>query len=328
MKAIWNWIVEKSKKSRQQGAALIVTLLVMLVLVLLALSIALQSQTEYQIAVNEQDSFIALSMAEAVMDRLNRAVRDYMTPFPSPTDLTPFLAGPNGTYPDTTDDGIPRITGINGAFTEITTITSETSITPLKNLNFTQERNTAIIVSKDFGDGSGAAKYLAFRMGMDSENPPSGNWDGPRAIVYVRMDDNYDGAPSAGSPNLPDNDFRMRARIIAEYPYATNSDETLRTPTRGLAVRKLVANFAPAGHVAIRTDGDLEISGSLELCGECGGAHANETIDVGSAPYSCSDVSATTGILDTDSANLMSPVQLTGEVYIPVINPYNDRFVP
>ena len=50
---------------KEEGAALIVTLLVMLVLVLLGLSLLLQSDTEHAIAMNDQDANEALHYAEA-----------------------------------------------------------------------------------------------------------------------------------------------------------------------------------------------------------------------------------------------------------------------
>lgn len=104
-------------------------------------------------------------------------------------------------------------------------------------------------------------------------------WDGPRGHVYVRLEDNHDADVSM----VEDRDFRMQLSVIADYPIYVDAGG-VQQPTnlnqRGTARRRLFGRFEPAGRTAIRTDGDLNISGSLEVCGACGGVHSNENLVV------------------------------------------------
>ena len=96
--------LSKFWRSEHRGVALIVALLVMLVLVLLALSLVLQSQTEYVIAINENDSLAALSHAEAGLEWTGRKVKEYLSASPQPPDFDDLLNGPNNG--DTVDDNL------------------------------------------------------------------------------------------------------------------------------------------------------------------------------------------------------------------------------
>src|SRR3990170_9053734 len=89
-------IVSKCFTERQEGVALIVSLLVMLALVLLALSLLLQSSTEQLVAVNEEDSTRALGYAETGLDLVNRIVKTFSQQLPAPSNLSDLLDGAAG----------------------------------------------------------------------------------------------------------------------------------------------------------------------------------------------------------------------------------------
>ena len=313
MKRIQQLLSSFKNRKRQEGVALIVTLLIMLVLVLLALSIAMQSQSEYLIAVNEQDSISALSYGESALEWVNQEVIDYVST--GPPNLTEILDGINDA--DNTDDFMPELAGL----------TLNTALV-LDDLDESNEQTTAVIKSIDW-DGAGTAygseNFLAFRLGQDTDLDTV--WDGPRAEVMIRVMDNYD-------PGLDavDTDNRIRALVAVDYPVFVDDDgDKLPGPRapRGTARRKLIGRFAPGGNVAIRTDGDLEINGSLEVCGACGGVHANETILIDGSVVTCGEATGTTGIdVPSAQAEIRGGAGLTGEVFIPVINPYDDLYVP
>src|SRR5688572_5808129 len=301
---------------KQEGVALIVTLLIMLVLVLLALSIAMQSQSEYLIAINEQDSIAALSHGESALQWVNRAVIDYVQT--GPTNLTEILDGYNDG--DATDDFMPELGGL----------TLNTGLA-LNGLDESNEQNTAVVEQQDWDGPTATAhameNYLAFRLGQSTDGDEI--WDGPRAEVYVRVVDNYDDGTVL---NAADTDNRIRTLVIVDYPVFVDDDGDRLAPARaprGTARRKLIGRFAPGGNVAIRTDGDLEINGALEVCGECGGVHANETIRIDGSVVTCGEATGTTGIDAVSAeAEIRGGAGLTGRVFIPVINPYDDLYVP
>src|SRR3990172_1826248 len=99
-------ILEKARpiKGEQKGVALIVSLLVLMILVLLGLSLVLQSQTEYVLAVNENDSFAALSYGESALEWSERRIKDLSA---GEIDLDNVLEGPDD-IPDVvlTDDNL------------------------------------------------------------------------------------------------------------------------------------------------------------------------------------------------------------------------------
>lgn len=291
-------IRKKWKSRKDRGAAMIITLMVMLILVLLALALVQQSQTEYLIARNEEDAQVALDFAEAGLDWADRKISDYLRQPVAPPDLDDILNGPDNA--STTDDFLFGF----GDFAA----SDENDFTSAN------ESGRSAIVNRDFGFGDGSQKYEVFRMGSGDK----------RALVYVRSDDNYDTAM-----DTDDTDFRMRVRSVAEYPIFVKSDGTVQSGEvlRGTAVRRLIGSFEPAGHVAIRTDGDLDIHGSLEICGECGGAHANGNLDLGDGDY-CAEVTATASIDVGDASGARGGAGLAGPVFIPKINPYDDRYVP
>lgn len=315
--------------SKRQGAALVVSLMVTLVLVLLSLALVMQSSTEYVIAVNESDAFAALSYGEATLDWVNRRVIDYAQQVTPPTDLDDLLDGPGA---GTGDDFLIDLSGGTGR-TLNTAMDLEDLDTACGAGNTTCEREWSVKESLDW-DGDGTNEdFEAFRIGRDPDG--DGDWDGPRAEVYVRFIDNFDNTTVI---DTDDTDFRARVLIVVDYPIFLKSDGTRDggpSAPRGAARRRLVGRFAPAGNVAIRTDGDLEISGSLEVCGECGGVHANQNLNIGSATdddsqlVTCAEATSTEGLSQqSDATDIRGGIGITGEVYIPVINPYDNRYVP
>jgi hypothetical protein len=75
----------------------------------------------------------------------------------------------------------------------------------------------------------------------------------------------------------------------------------------------------------------MDFHGSMQLCGECGSAHANGLMDVGNAGDSnlkvCGEATGTGGFIN-DGGSVVGDKGLAGEIYIPVINPYDEIYVP
>ncbi|MCI0605028.1 hypothetical protein L0156_18740 [bacterium] len=298
----------KILKRKQQGAALIITLMVMLVVVLISLSLIIQSNTEHLISINEQDSFKALSDAEGVVEWANREVRTYVLAF-RPVDLDTILDGalnPSGAdyyvgFKPFMDTGLGKA-GLTDA-NEETTSTQDTYQ---------------------------STQWEVFRLGVDEDG--DGNYDGNvRTIVYAKLFDNYEPDP----PDKNDNDQRMRLEVRTLYPVYIDLDnngaEVSTLATRGTSERHLVARFGPTGAKAIRTDGSIEFHGSLDVCGECGSSHANGTLTWGSDPSNtleiCGEATGTEGFV-YNSGTIVGDKGLSGEIYIPVINPYDEIYVP
>src|SRR3990172_7044254 len=86
---------------KNQGAALVIALLVVMSLVLLGLSILLQSNTEHMIAVNERDATSAMFDAEAAL-QLAKGVLS------ASSDINSLFLGPDGASLSP-DDGIMQI---------------------------------------------------------------------------------------------------------------------------------------------------------------------------------------------------------------------------
>lgn len=294
MKKLW-------KGLRQEGMALMLTLIVMLLLTLLALSLVLQSNTEHLISQNEQDAFQALSFAEAALDQSNRIIKNYVATRPYPDDLDFILAG------NLVSPARPNILGLR-AFDE--------TLGPA-DLDTSNEATVSVLETIN------GKQYEVFRMGDTS---------GPRALLKVRVEDNYD--DGGGVQNTDDTDFRVRVHIISEYPVFTRSDGTEFTSNvevRPRARRDLIGRFAPSGQYAIRTDGDLEIWGSTQLCGECGSAHANGAMraarNAGDTISVCGEATGT-GDFEQNGGTIFGDQGLSPEIFIPIINPYHPDFVP
>jgi hypothetical protein len=305
--------------TKQEGAALIVSLLVLLVLVLLGLSLMLQSGSDYVQAVNENDAMEALSYGESALDWGGRLVKDYAgTGAP---DLTELLNGPDNV--STADDNLIGFRTISTTLALADLRSTCTSPAPPE-----CEQTTSVIFNFDWNNDGTDETYEAFRVGRDENG--DGTWDGPRSIVYVRIEDNYD-EDGVDQP-LVDQDFKARIKVMSDYPIFVDSDgaaEDVRVAARGVARRRIIGKFQPMEGIAIRTDGDFIGNGSPRLCGACGGVHANDDMDIiGGDVKICADATAS----DVYSQNANPPIRgETGwkeEQFIPIINPYDPLYVP
>ena len=304
-------IATRVRQRKQPGVALVITLMIMLTLVLISLSLVVQSNTEHLISQNEQDSFKALADAEGVIDFANREIKEWV--FANrPFDLDQILQG-----------------ALNSA--------NEDYMVGFKNvLDTTKNRSTLTNANEETTSGiadlyNNGEMWEVFRLGVDEDG--DGFYDGNiRTVVYARLFDNFD----TGSPTVQDNndeDLRMRLEVRAIYPGHLNSSgaEVLTTASRGQSERHIVARFGPTGAKAVRTDGSMDFHGSMQLCGECGSAHANGVMDVGNSGDTnlkvCGEATGTGGF-SNDGGSVVGDKGLAGEIYIPVINPYDEIYVP
>ena len=299
----------KKVTSRNKGVALILTLFILLTLLLLGLALLMQTDTEHLIAVNEQDSLESFHHAEAGLSWTKREVLDvaHASGF---TNFSTLLKGPDNTAA-TTDDSLLGLKTID------TGIVGGTN-----GLLASNEVANSVIVTKDFGDGS--KTYEAFRLGIDEGN--DGDYDGPRALVYVRINDNYDDA--SGNDPLTDTDQIITASVVAEYPIFVDANGLYTPGTRTLARRHLTARFGVDQlQPAIITDRSINFNGNMKLCGECGGAHANVNMKADGTPIVCQNFTATGTY--TGNENVQGEEGGGYEaIDVPTINPYHDDFVP
>lgn len=208
----------KSILSHDKGAALIVSLLVMLALVLLGLAILLQSDTEYQTAKNEEEAAQALHYAEAGLEWGKREIIDFAdTAAFATSNFTDLLNGPD---PDLTVTLENNLLGLR-----------DLSETDTANFVTGNEKTASAIITRDFGNGS--LTYEAFRIGAD-QNGDATTWEGPRTLVYVRIDDNYDEYPATNNDQV-DTDMNISLTVVSEYPIFVNADGSPQTALRGLA---------------------------------------------------------------------------------------------
>ncbi len=314
--------VFKRLTKMEQGVALIVSLVIVLALVLLGLSLLMMSSTDQLVSVNEQDATRALGYAETGLDAVNRLVKHFAAASPAPASLTELLAGVDKVS-NNADDHYPNL----GVYASIGITATFRTLDTTKGITDFTTGNEQTLAGIGTVDG---VSYEVFRIGEDTDN--DGDWDGPRGHIYVRLDDNYD---SDADPEI-DTDFRMQVGVIADYPIYVNSGGVMQASNinqRGTARRRLFGRFEPAGRTAIRTDGDLTIAGDLEVCGACGGVHANENLIVGDDPGDalsvCQQASGTMSAeVVIGGTDVRGGVMTQGEVFIPVINPYDNRYVP
>ncbi len=293
-------------KAKQPGVALVITMMVMLTLVLISLSLVMQSNTEHLISQNEQDSFHALADAEWAVDFANRTIRTYVVTV-RPSDLDGVL---NGSVKPT---GMANILGFKNNF--------DPTMNRLEIDNDNEETVSGIDTLASFP----GLNWEVFRLGVDENN--DNRYDGNiRTVVYARVFDNYD--PVSADSN--DTDLRVRVEVRTIYPVFVDLDddasEDTTIATRGQSERHLVGRFSPVGSVAIRSDSDMNVHGSLELCGECGSAHANGTM-TWEGPSACGSVTGTEGFL-YDGGAILGDMGTQPEIYIPIVNPYNAIFRP
>jgi hypothetical protein len=322
LKKVWAAIFSKEK-----GSALVIALIVMLVLTLLGLSLLLQSNTEYVIAVNERDSTAALENAEGGLQLAKAVIIEKAIGAPN---LTNLLVGPDGT-PGTTDDGIISIRQVNPALTNSNQLNDDCSVGSLT-------CESAISVIEDIN----LKKYEVFRVGFDRDGSvPSGKsgWDGPRGLVYVRVEDNYDDEPALNDP-WSDKDKNIIAHVISRYPIQVGANGVYSGPSltanlriAGISTRELTGRFGTVStQPAIVTEGDMKLKGSIDVCGECGAVHADQTLTIGATDVDiCSNATSTATppvMNDGGTAQIGGTVGSGPFIPVPVANPFHANYVP
>ena len=131
---------------------------------------------------------------------------------------------------------------------------------------------------------------------------------------------------------LVDTDQTIRLTVVAEYPVFVNGAgvEQANSDSRGRATRMLRSTLAGGGSklAAMAVQGDLEISGSLDACGSCANVHTNNDAYRSSGGKICGNSTAAGSFSGSCTA-------VTGEcggsyptIAVPVINPYDDLYVP
>jgi|GEM_PF-1708308 len=301
------------------GVALVITMLVMLTLVLISLSLVMQSNTEHLISQNEQDSLHALSDAEGVVDYANREIRTYIVTV-RPTNLTAIL------------DGSAGLNSANRAYMVGFKNNLNTSIGRGGLTDANEENTSGIALTSDIDGMLGFDpddEWEVFRLGVDSDG--DGLYDGNvRTVVYARLYDDYDSSASPPVLDSTDTDLRMKLEVRTIYPVYVDPDnsgaETKTLAKRGQSERHLTARFGPLGSVAIRSDSDMNIQGSLDVCGECGSAHANGTM-TWNGPSACGSVTGTAGF-EYGGGSIRGDSGTQPEIYIPIINPYDSLYIP
>lgn len=299
---LWNNV------SNQKGVALVIALLIMLALVLLGFALILQSNTESLISTNESESFATLNQAEGQMNWARHQILAWVKSQPAGTTFTPLFNGPDGDPAATGDNHMLGYHPINPALGPA-------------DLNSANENTTSVVDTPSW-DPQGRS-WEVYRL---SDGPGSPR----RTLVYMRLDDNYDDGPT--NDDMVDTDLRITLSVVAEYPVFVRSDGTVDTKAvnfHGLARRWLTSSFGPGDATAVRTSGDLSISGSFQVCGECGSVEGNQDLTIGA-----SNVQICSNAYGGETANINPSATIGGDqgvsdpVYIPVINPYSPDFVP
>jgi cell division initiation protein len=290
------------RSTDQRGFALIAVLLITAIFFVLAATLMFQSRTEKVVAVNEHDHLVVLGHAEAGITWAQRRIFDA-------TDMSDLLNGP-----DDSSTGDDNLIGLR-----------DLSLTATSQFTGSNEGTASAIVQRDF-DGNGLKNWEAIRLddGTDA-----------RALVYVRVDDNFDDDPTDPSANDPltDVDRRVQVTAVAEYPVFVDSNgaEIAIAYDRGVAQRTLVALFGPPelGLPAIASNDDLDDGGNTTVCGDCGSVHSNRDLTISGSSFDvCEDATAS----GTMSGNVSGVGGAAGsgfpEIPIPTINPYDDILVP
>lgn len=299
----------RAMMQKEQGGALVIALIIMLALTLLGLSLLLQSNTEYAISINERDSTAALYNAEAALQLAKARIQSY---------------GPNLT--DALDGPDPAVITDNGVISILTP-----SLTLTSQLNASNEHTQSAIVT--LADNE---IYEAFRIGVDNNGDTA--WDGPRGLVYVRIEDNYDETTGINN-EWADVDRRINAHVISQYPIRVDangtelvdSSKTFHFRIAGVSTRQLIARFGTAGgQAAIVTHGDMDLGGSLEVCGACGSVHANQDLTVnGDDDFQiCQNATETNDTPVVTGGTIGGNVQNAPRIDIEIANPYHEQFVP
>jgi len=287
----------------ERGVALVAVLFVMAIFFVLAAALLFQSRTESVVSANEHDHLAVLGHAEAGLTWAQRRVFDA-------TDITDLLRGPDNS--SSADDNLIGLRDL--------------SLTATSQFTNSNEATTSAIVQRDF-DGTGTRSWEVIRTNDGTE---------ARALVYVRIDDNFDDDdedPDTNNDPLTDVDGRIRATVVAEYPVFVDAAGVERSTAfdRGRARRKLVALYGPPeiGLPAIASNGDVDDHGSTTVCGDCGSVHSNEDLKIAGSSYAVCEDATATGKLTGNTSNIGGAAG-SGfpPIRIPTINPYDDILVP
>jgi type II secretory pathway pseudopilin PulG len=287
----------RDRDATERGFALVAVLFVAAVFFVLAGALLFQSRTQQLVAVNEQDHVLALGYAEAGLSWARRRIADE-------TNFSSLLDGPTGGSGDDYLLGLRDLSLIStAAFTAL------------------NESTKSAIVTRDFGSGSKSWEVVRV----------AGETSDLRAHIYVRVDDNYDDAPTNPASNVPlvDTDGRIKATVVAEYPVFVNGagvEILSNLEARGRARRTLVGSFFgdSSSMPAVSSEGDIELHSSTDACGDCGDVHSNEDLTLnGDACQAASAVGTLTG-----GGSAASKTAGAAAMDLPIINPYDDVFVP
>lgn len=289
----------------ERGIALVAALMVIAIFGVLILALVLQGQTDRVAAVNEGDHLKTLAYAEAGLTWAERRIVDA-----GGSAMSDLLDGPDDG--DTADDNLIGLRDL--------------SLTATNQFTNSNEDTASAIVQRDF-TGEGNRTYEVIRFAGESNT---------RALIYVRVDDNFDDDsddPSNDDP-LTDTDGRVRVTSVAEYPVFVNDsgvETTSNVVERGRARRTVVAEFAgPTGsQAALLSGGDYDQVDHTKVCGDCGSVHANGDVTVDGSPPICGDFTGSGTTFNPDGASVggtksggVPPVD------VPVINPFDDVYVP
>ena len=247
----------------EKGSALIAVLFVTAILFVVAATLIFQTMTQRVVAANEYDHQAALGHAEAGLTWAEARISEG-------TDITDLLLGPdNG---NAVDDNLFGLRDL--------------SLTTTAQFDNGNEATASAIVQRNF-DGQGSKSWEVFRINDGTD---------ARALVYVRLDDNYDDDPDDPSNNDPllDLDKGLQVTVVSEYPVFVDGNGVEKTVPvdRGRARRTLVARFAPyEPKFAMASNGDIDMVGG-EICGECGSLATNADLRFSSGTSLCGDAGA------------------------------------
>jgi Tfp pilus assembly protein PilX len=174
-------------RDSQKGFAFIVVLLVLAMMFVLVAVLLFQTSTARLVVANEHDHLAALGHAESGITWAHRRMIET-------NDVTDLLLGPNDS--SATDDNLIGLRDL--------------SLTATSQFNSSNEATASAIVSRDF-DGQGAKSWEVVRINDGTE---------ARALLYTRLDDNYDDDANdpANDDPLLDTDDAVHVTVVAEYP--------------------------------------------------------------------------------------------------------------
>jgi Tfp pilus assembly protein PilX len=289
----------KPTRDSQKGFAFIVVLLVLAMMFVLAAVLLFQTSTARLVVANEHDHLATLAHADSGITWAHRRMVET-------NDVTDLLLGPNNS--SATDDNLIGLRDL--------------SLTSTGQFNNSNEATASAIVSRDF-DGQGSKSWEVLRINDGTA---------ARALVYSRLDDNYDDDPSDPSNDDPllDTDDAAHVTVVAEYPVFVdaNGAEQNVPVDRGRAQRTLRVTYGVVPpDFALASNGDISFSGG-EICGDCGLIHSNADLRFAAGTDVCEDATAAGSITGSTGGVVGGVMSGDDPVWLPVINPYDDRYVP